>query len=171
MNNTGLTKWIILLVLLLVTLVLVWNAPAPEAPEVVELSDSAGRSRAGDIIENPLPAKITDVVLKERHFVYQTVDLFSVPKQAKPVSEPQVSQPIDSDPVVASVELPFRYVGKLKEQQKVIYFLMEGSSLYLAQEGDVISEQFRLQKVDDASNELVWLHMPTDETRKMSIEQ
>jgi hypothetical protein len=171
MNNSTLIKWVILLTLLLITLVLVWRAPEVEAPQLVEPVKQGNRTK---ILNPEAAAKVhsstVDIVLKQRDFSGKTVDLFAVPARPKPV-RPKESKPVKQARVVKRLKLPFRYVGKLEEQQKVIYFLMEGTSLYLAQKGDVINEQFRLENVDDDSNELVWLHLPTNQTSKMSTEQ
>lgn len=170
MNNQGLVKWIVLSALLIVTFILVWQAPELEETEVVEPVDLTNQRSVPKRTAAPIQRSTVDIELKARDFNQQTVDLFAVPSRPKPV-RPKITQPIPKAPTVKRVELPFRYVGKLEEPQKVIYFLMEGTSLYLAQPGDVINEQFRLQKVDTDSNEIEWLHLPTNETRKMSTEQ
>lgn len=166
MNNTSLKKWIVLVALLLVTLVLVWNAPDPEQTPVVEAVKSPTSPRS-IVIEQP--ASMSELALKPRQQGGDIVDLFATPKKVLPPAPKKIAPlPVAPKP---RWELPFNYVGKLQENGRTRFFLMEGSALYLVEPGDVINEQYRLKQVDDANNLLVWQHLPSNETRNMSTEQ
>lgn len=172
MNNESLKKWMVLGALLLVTLVLVWNAPEPEPTEVVDASRSDRTSpqslKQTASLQQREMAK--ELALKPRQSGVAKVDLFSTPK--KPVRpKPVISKQPVIQPIEKSWELPFRYVGRLEKGQQSTFFLMEGTALYLVQQGDVISEQYRLQRIDDENLLLVWQHLPSNETRNMSIEK
>lgn len=172
MNNASLKKWIVLASLLLLTLVLVWNAPEPEQTSVVEAvkSSTPVSSSRSNVIQ--LTTSPSGLELKPRQTGGDIVDLFAVPKRAVPTV---AKKPVKPRPVVTQPEkrweLPFRYVGKLQNKGHTTFFMMEGSALYLVGLGDVINEQYRLKQVDDAKNLLVWQHLPSNETRNMSIEQ
>lgn len=171
MDNAALKKWFLLGGLLLLTLILVWQAPEPDQADVIEATKPA----VGVSSRRSVPALSDidedEIRLMPRHQLEHTVDLFAVPEETKskpvirPVRKPVVEQPDKR------IELPFDYIGKFHSDQKTTFFLMEGSRLYLVHEGDTINDLFRLQHIDTAANELVWLYLPSQETRKMSMDR
>lgn len=157
--------------LLLVTLVLVWQAPQLEQ----EAQVVPAKRNAGDVVRSAskLPAQsvnIDDYIqLKQRQVDTDKVDLFDRPKIKPPVIA--VPLPVVKPTPVKQVSIPFRYIGMLKEHQQITLFLMSGNRLYLANEGDTFNEHFQLKSIDIDHKELVWLYLPSNETRKMSIEK
>lgn len=172
MNNSTLKKWIFLTGLLLLTLLLVWQAPEPEQTEVVQATQPPARSQPARAATSVIPGMADEELkLKPRQPNGQVVNLFAVPVKPKPVKPAVIQKPVKVQPPPKRVELPFRYVGRLQSTQKQTLFLMEGNQLYLVQEGDTVNQAFRLQRIDDTNKELVWLYLPSKETRKMSMDQ
>lgn len=172
MNSPALKKWMVLLALLLVTLILVWQAPEPEQADIVDPVQPGSRDRempARSSVSTPTDAM--PLSLKPRQAGGQVVDLFAVPSSPKPVKPAVIRRPVKVQEPQKRVELPFSYVGRLRSAQKSTLFLMEGNTLYLVQEGDTVNQDFRLQRIDDSNKELVWLYLPLNETRKMSMDR
>ncbi len=167
MNNVTIKKWILLLALLAITLVLVWQAPQPQQDiavvsakqdrAVLARSDSLGQAQSTD----------EDIVLKQRQIVTEKVDLFNTPPTPKPVTV--VAKPVQITPVQQQVIIPFHYMGMLEQQHQITLFLLEGSELHLVKQGDTLNQQFQLQSIDLENGQLVWLYLPQNEIRKMSI--
>lgn len=170
MNNTALKKWIVLLSLLLVTFILVWQAPEPEQTDVVEATKPVERQAVSRQSAWSAMSDINKLSLKPRQSAGQTVDLFAVPVKPKPIVKPVIKKPVEVKPE-KRVELPFYYLGMLESEQSTTLFMMENTTLYLVQEGDTVNQDFRLQHIDSANNELVWLYLPSNETRKMSMDR
>jgi hypothetical protein len=168
MNNPPIKKWTILLALLAVTLILVWQAPEPEPiGSVVEPKHSeAVRQRSAPI--EPNRRVRDDIEIRQRVAITDSVDVFDSPKVFQPA--PSTAKPVARSPLT-QVQVPFRYIGMLEEKQQTTYFLMEGPVLYLVKEGDTVRDEFRLQSVDRDNKELIWLYLPLNETRKMSMEK
>lgn len=171
MNNAALKKWAVLVSLLLVTLILVWQAPEPEQAEPVSAVKPVNPQPARSVVPTTDP-DAERLTLKPRQKGGETVDLFAVPEtpKPKPAARPVVNKPVETR-AEKRVELPFDYIGMLRSGQTMTLFLMEGSRLYLVHEGDTVNGDFRLQRIDVANNELVWLYLPSNETRKMSMDQ
>ena len=171
MNNATIKKWMILLALLLVTLVLVWQAPQlePETQVVSATHNTSDSVRSAS--QSPAPSVIVndDIELKQRQIVTEKIDLFDRPKIKQAVIAMPV--PVVKPMPVTQVPIPFRYIGMLQEHQQITLFLLEGNRLYLANEGDTFNEHFQLQSIDIAHKQLVWLYLPSNEIRKMSIEK
>lgn len=171
MNNPALKKWIVLMGLLLLTLILVWQAPEPEQADRVEVTKPVERQTAPSELVSSGTTDNRALTLKPRQSIGETVDLFAVPARPEPQVMPVVNKPVE-EISEKTLEFPFHYLGMLKSQQRTTLFVIEkNSTLQLVHEGDTVSQDFRLQRVDSANNELVWLYLPLNETRKMSMDQ
>ncbi len=172
MSKGNIKTWFVLLALLALTLILVWQAPELEQTDIVEASKvTAERDQDPNtvIVAEPTPAASV-LALNPRQYGKDTVDLFSSPTKPKLAPAPEVKKPIEITPQ-QRVEVPFRYVGMFRSGPATTLFVMEGPKLFLVQEGDVVSQHFRLQRIDIVKNQLVWLHLPSNETHKMSMDQ
>jgi len=169
MNNVTLKKWIWLSVLLVITLILVWQAPQPQQTVPVV---SATRDRAepvsSSLSENEQLTE-QDIVLKQRQMATEKVDLFNTPVIKKP--EIVIAKPEKKKNIQQQVKIPFIYMGMLDKKDNITLFLLEDKVLHLVKEGDILNQQFQLQSIDLANEQLVWLYLPTNETRKMSIKK
>ena len=63
--------------------------------------------------------------------------------------------------------LPFKYIGKLIENDVIKLFLMEGEALHIVSQGDKIGKNYRLKQVDEQQISL--LYLPLNTTQTMSI--
>ncbi len=172
MNNSTIKKWVILLTLLLVTLLLVWQAPQveQETQEVLDMRITSDLARS--TMQAPTPSVFEDdqLKLKKRQLVTEKVNLFDSPK----IKQAEIAMPrpiVKPMPVVTQVKIPFRYIGMLQEHQQTTLFLLEGNRLYLAKEGDTFNDNFQLQSIALEDKQLVWLYLPSNETLIMSIEK
>ncbi len=168
MNNTTIKTWTVLLALLAVTLILVWQAPPLEQETEVLPATQDFSQPVRSIL--PFQQQSTDdnIVLEQRQIVTEKTNLFDIPQKKQPVI---VARKQVVTPPLAQVQIPFRYIGMLEENKVITLFLMEGRTLYQANEGDVINKHFQLQHVDMVNKQLVWLYLPNNETLKMSIEK
>lgn len=171
MNNATIKRWMILLAVLLVTVVLVWQAPQPEQEtQVVSDTQNTGNlARSASQLPAQSVIKKDDIELKQREIVTEKVDLFDRPK----IKQAVITMPVPEVKTmpVNQVPIPLRYIGMLQKRQQLTLFLMEGNRLYLATEGDIFDEKFKLQSIDIAHKQLVWLYLPSNETLIMSIEK
>jgi hypothetical protein len=170
MSKGNIKTWLVLLALLALTLVLVWQAPELEQTDIVEASKVTAEQEATTVILTEPVSADSLLVLNPRQYEQNTVDLFSSPAKPQLTPAPVVKRPIEITPQ-QRVELPFRYVGMFRSGTATTLFVMEGPKLFLVQEGDVVSQHFRLQRIDIVKNQLVWLHLPSNETHKMSMDQ
>ncbi len=172
MDSAALKKWSLWGALLLLTLILVWQAPAPDRTEVVEASRHHTEIDERRLANTRGDTTGAEIKLNPRKKGGETVDLFSVPITSAPK---QVARPVVIKPVAPqapkTVALPFNYIGMFESDQTTTLFLMEGSRLHLVQEGETINDEFRLQRIDRSANELEWLLLPLNETRKMSMDR
>lgn len=170
MSKGNIKTWFVLLALLALTLVLVWQAPELEQTDVVKASKVTVEQAPTTVTLAEAMPSASPVLLTPRQYGQDTVDLFSSPVKPKLAPAPAVKKPIEITPQ-QRVELPFRYVGMFRSGPATTLFVMEGPKLFLVQEGDVVSQHFRLQRIDIVKNELVWRHLPSNETHKMSMDQ
>ncbi len=170
MDSAVLKKWVVLASLLGLTLVLVWQAPAPDQADIVEASKSVEQVARSQPAATIASQDKSEIRLNPRQPGGETVDLFAAPVTRQPVTTPVINRPVEVKPE-KTVELPFRYVGMFQSAQKTTFFVMDGPRLYLVQEGDTVNQDFRLQRIDYSNKELIWTYLPLNETRKMSMEQ
>jgi hypothetical protein len=60
--------------------------------------------------------------------------------------------------------LPFVFMGKIVEADRLTVFLVKGERVYLASEGDVIDSTYKLQKIEPGQLTLLYLPLETEQT-------
>ncbi|ART83119.1 hypothetical protein CBP31_11245 [Oceanisphaera profunda] len=105
------------------------------------------------------------------HNIAVNTDLFAshswyVAPQRAPVVVAPVSSPLPP-PKPMTPPLPFRFIGKLDDSQKVRVFLQQGEKVYVVSVGDVIDGTYRVDGVTD--NLMTLLYLPLQVTQSLSV--
>ncbi len=147
------TRW--LGVALAVTLLLVWQAPAPDRP--AEPVQPHGAEGAGADLAPQLE-------LLGRHPAAEAyVDLFAV-REARP---DRTAQPPLAEAPPAPPPLRFSFVGRMVEEGRTKLFLQDGQTLHVVQEGDMLGRDYRLLRLEGGRIEL--LYLPLNMTQTMNV--
>ncbi|NQZ53775.1 MAG: hypothetical protein HRT93_05920 [Piscirickettsiaceae bacterium] len=173
MINETIKRWVILASLLLLTLWLVWNTPQSDSDTVIvkptliaeKISVAQAKSLRDDIKNDNVLA-----LLQRQSFKGKSVDLFDTPvnkqqqikkmSNIKPVVKPVAKRP-------TAPPLPFKYIGKLIENDVIKVFLLQGEALHIVSEGDIVDKHYQLKDID--GEQLRWLYLPLNITQNMNI--
>ena len=170
MNSAAIKKWSILIGLLIITLVLVWRAPAPDQTPSQDIVKSVSRSRQdSSLLIDHQQANLSLAISSRKYGPEQTIDLFKTPKKVVTATVAVIKQPTRSS-VTRRLTLPFRYIGKLVDDHTTV-FVMDQSSLYPVRVGNIVNKKYKLTQIDEVNDELIWLYLPTHETLKMSTQE
>jgi hypothetical protein len=85
---------------------------------------------------------------------------------ALPVAKPD-SVPAAAPPPPSAPALPFKYVGKLVDGDKVTLFLAKGDTLLSVKPGEVFEKVYVLERVTDTQASI--LYQPLKQTQQLSI--
>jgi hypothetical protein len=122
----------------------VGGAPWTNSPPSETQSDRA--TAAPEVLkEEPL-----DLEALDRRKVSGTVpDLFEhrTPTPPPPVRVAVVAPP----PVPVAPPLPFRYLGRFDDGDRLAVFLEEGQNTYSVAAGDMIDQRYRVERISDTS--------------------
>lgn len=169
MSKTEIKKWTVLLALLALTVLLVVKAPEPDEkivkPTKVNSSNNNVNSAKPIVVQNQ-----EIQLLAHRSVDEDTTNLFESPEKPVVVFKPKIIAPVIKPKQVKVVRIPYKYMGMMEKQSGTTVFLMSGTELHLAQQGDILEEEFKLAKIDMVNQTLEWTHLPTKQTKKMSIE-
>ncbi len=162
-------KWWLLGGGLLLTLWLVWQAPAPpdNQTKVVAAVQPATRSASTKVDKRETP--IQSQTLLSRQSPEMVSDLFRTPPRPVAPEIKRLETTIPSPPE-ALPALPFRYIGSMEKDTSVTVFIMEGQALHLLQAGDSPRADYLLETIDLSAGELRWRHIPSQKIRNMSIQ-
>ncbi|PWF40453.1 secretion system X translation initiation factor [Massilia glaciei] len=73
--------------------------------------------------------------------------------------------PVQAAPVQPSAPpLPFTFMGKLVEAERLTVFLVKQERVYMASEGDVIDDTYKLEKIEPGRLTLLYLPLKTVHT-------
>jgi len=167
--NETLKRWLVLGGLLLLTIWLVLNAPVSENDsEVVAVNPSRSSKLAAMVSPKVMPENIGDeLALKHRiKNDEKIVDIFGTQQKVIIVNTQPVIK-VKPQIKLTAPRLPFKYIGKLVENNVTKLFLMEGEALHIVSEGDRVGSNYQLNKVEDKQISL--LYLPLKITQTMSI--
>ncbi|MBM7455958.1 hypothetical protein HNR62_001837 [Oceanisphaera litoralis] len=109
-------------------------------------------------------------IRREKQAVETSTDLFAphswyvapprVPVAVVPVYSPPPRRPV-------APPLPFRFIGKLDDSQKMLVFLQRGEEVHVVSVGDVIDGTYRVDGVTDDRMTLVYL--PLQATQSLNV--
>jgi len=160
-------RWLVLGGLLLLTIWLVWTVPAAEDKSSLVVVNPIRTALLVDNVNVKSDDKDSFSLAPRLLNDGNVVDIFSTEKQ-------QIKNEVKSvitkvKPIVESTApmLPFKYVGKLVENEVTKLFLMEGEALHIVSQGDKIGTNYKVKQVNEQQISL--LYLPFNTTQTMSI--
>ncbi|MGO5000041.1 hypothetical protein [Oceanisphaera sp. W20_SRM_FM3] len=90
---------------------------------------------------------------------------YVAPKRAPVALVPVSLPPPPAKPMTPP--LPFRFIGKLDDSQKIRVFLQQGEKVHVVSQGDVIDGTYRVDGVTDDGMTL--LYLPLQVTQSLSV--
>ena len=63
--------------------------------------------------------------------------------------------------------LPFAFMGRMVEAERLTVFLVKGERVYLASEGDVIDDIYKLEKIEPG--QLTLLYLPLNAVQTLAV--
>ncbi|WP_026076188.1 hypothetical protein [Noviherbaspirillum massiliense] len=162
-------RWMVLVTALVLTLAAVrWVSADAESTDVIEVVAPAhasiapaNRQRAAQTSEAPNDIQLER--LRRRDTGSNVREIFTAkswyvpPPPPKPAAELPPSAP----------PLPFVYIGKMVEEEKVTVFLSKQDRNYTVKEGDVIDGTYRISSIKGTLMELTYI--PLDIRQTMQI--
>ena len=85
-----------------------------------------------------------------------------------------IEQPVNQTPVVQAPSvppMPFQFVGKLHDRSDLQVFLQSGEKIYVVRKGDVIDDNWRIEKISDMELSFVYLPLHVSQTLSVGSEQ
>ena len=121
--------------------------------------------------ESTKSGKPSSAITAKGHNIAVNADLFAahswyVAPQRAPVTVAPVSLP-PPPPKPMTPPLPFRFIGKLDDSQKIRVFLQQGEKVHVVSKGDVIDGTYRVDGVTDDGMTL--LYLPLQVTQSLSV--
>ena len=165
------TKSLVLVSALLCTLALTWHSYRQEASATLSLPTrtvtAASLHQANHVTSVPK----LDLVLNQRVPVESTADLFSsayVPPP--PVKRTQKTTQKVSVAAVAPA-LPFKYVGRWRDNQDELVMLSVNDEVLPAKRGDVLLHQYVVQSITEQPQGLsiTFLYRPLNQTQQLLV--
>ena len=87
---------------------------------------------------------------------------------AEPAPAPQAPAPRPvAEPTLESPPLPFRYVGRMVDEEQTYLFLARGNEVFTAQAGQTFGAQWRIDEI--TASAVVFTYLPHKTKRSLSI--
>jgi len=103
--------------------------------------------------------------LKRARNPAEVVDLFAPRKpSAAPVPAPTNAEPAPASPPPSAPPLPFTYLGKLLDGDKLEIFIAQGDDHYNVERGQTIDGRYRVEKVTATAVTFIYLPLGTRQT-------
>ena len=98
-----------------------------------------------------------------------TAELFAAKSwYVAPPPPPPTPPPPPPAPVMPSAPpLPFAFMGRMVEAERLTVFLVKGERVYLASEGDVIDDIYKLEKIEPT--QLTLLYLPLNAVQTLAV--
>ena len=156
------TRWLILGSLLTATLVaMVWvNDQSAEAPATLT---EPKKRKAGETTQKPMQSSRLDLEKLQRASSAapeQIADAFKVKSWYVPPPPPKPAPP----PPPAPPPLPFKYIGKLLDEDKLTVFISNQDKNYAVKVGDTIEGSYRVDKVESQAVQFTYLPLNMQQT-------
>jgi hypothetical protein len=85
-----------------------------------------------------------------------------------------IEQPVNPTPVVQAPSvppMPFQFIGKLHDRSDLQVFLQSGEKIYVVRKGDVIDDNWRIERISDVELSFVYLPLHLSQTLSLGSEQ
>jgi hypothetical protein len=152
-----------------VTLVAAWFAP-DSTVDAVKLSDHALRLSRDKAATNPTELiavgrgdgnnSAHELLQIQTRFINNGDSVFAVPTWIRPkIAEAPSGQAVPQlTPVAPSAPpLPFRFMGRYMEDGRPAVFLLQADQTWVAQEGEMVSGSYKVERIDSNSIHLRFL--------------
>jgi hypothetical protein len=137
-----------------------------ELDERATLEMNLSRRAAAAVVQRPSvrPALLLELeALQLARAQPPVVELFAV--KSWYVTPPPPPPQAQAAPIKPSAPpLPFAFMGKMAEADRLTVFLVKGERVYLASEGDVIDGTYKLEKIEPGKLTLLYLPLKTVQT-------
>lgn len=136
------------------------QAPVPAAPMVAQAGAHGGPEGAP-----PPPATPADA-----RAATPTVDLFAAhswyiaPPAPPPSAIAEATTKPPPPPAPSAPPMPFQFLGKLDDSEKLRVFLVRGERIYTVSAGDVIDGTYRVENISGTQMTLIYLPLNTAQT-------
>jgi hypothetical protein len=90
-----------------------------------------------------------------------TVGLSMAPPPPPPPPPPRAAGPA---PAPSAPPLPFQYLGKLDDSERLRVFLLRGERIHTVSVGDVIDGTYRVERIDGGQMTLIYLPLNISQT-------
>ena len=170
MRYSVIKRWLIISCLLVLTLWLVWAAPAADEENhfVVNPTRLSALNGSKEVINT-----------QEKMFYLQprqaadgkSFDIFRThSKPALARVKPTIKVRPKLEPIKPKApNLPFTYIGKLVESNRTKVFLMKGQALHIVSQGDKIDQNYQLTRVN--KQQISFLYLPLNIIQVINIEK
>lgn len=167
MVNETVKRWFVLGGLLVITLWLVVNAPEQDETSIVAVSATRAVKPADKQQQTVFEQQDIFALTPRPTSDNERLDIFTTSRTAVKVKSKPVILP--TKPIIkpSVPRLPFKYIGKLVENNVTKLFLMEGQSLHIVSQGDKVGHNYLLNKVEDT--QITLLYLPLKISQTMSI--
>lgn len=135
----------------------------PLAPGAEHQGELAALRSAG-------PASAASPVKPAAESPLPQVDLFAAHSwYVVPPAPPVVARPVVAPvaPVRVAPPLPFQFIGKLDDSQRLQVFLLSGERLLVVAVGDVIDDTYRVERID--AQQMTLTYLPMQQTQLLAV--
>lgn len=170
MKKGVIKRWVVIGGLLILTLWLVWAAPIVDEEDYtvvnpIRSSTSVNNEKGITVQENIFSMQPRHVANEKAFDIFNTQKK-TVLARVKPIVRVR-SDPEPAKPKVPN--LPFTYIGKLVENNRVKIFLMKGQALHIVSQGDKIGRNYKLTHVN--KQQIRFLYLPLSITQVINLEK
>jgi len=148
------------------------QAPAPERTP-------ASLSRAPQQQAPNMPELELDRLVRQPHG-RSFSDLFAVPVTAPSIEPPVfLPEPVPAQAVAAAVPapapaappLPFAYLGRMVNGDRIVAYLLKGDQMHLAEAGQILGDDYRVEGITDAAVHFVYLPLGTKQVLNFPVRE
>lgn len=168
------------LVVLATTLVAAWFAPKKQDDGVV-LAEKSSRSSAGHASASSVAGgakhgssssvNLQVLKIRERQSSMQGGGVFAVTSWSSPrvveTASARAAQPQSQPASPVAPPLPFRIMGSYTEDGHTAVFLLQADQSWVAHEGDVISDSYKVERI--AANAIHFRYLPLGEVQVLEF--
>ena len=140
------------------------SVPAPSASNAPAVAPRNAPLRAGSDEPTILALQPREQLIKRKEGRPRAANLFGSHDWSPPPPAPVLVAP----PPPSAPPLPFKYVGKSKEDGHWRVFLSQGDTTLIVKEKELIDSLYRIETIAPPSMTLIYL--PLNETQSLTIE-